>query len=137
MRVVIDTSVLIRYLLRPSTATRYLLEELWPEGSVTPLISSELIAELGIVLQRPKLRRYVTDEDAAAFVSILKALSVMLEPLAEIPPFTRDPKDDKFVAYGLSGAAEYLITYDEDLLVLATVDQMRIVTPEAFVRSLS
>ena len=50
--------------------------------------------------------------------------------------FTRDPKDDKFVACGLSGGAEYLVSYDDNLLVLGVVGSMQIGTPEAFVRDL-
>jgi uncharacterized protein len=135
MRIVVDTSVLVRYLLRPSAATRQLIEYLWLGKIVTLVVSPELIAELENVLQRPKIRRYVTAEDAAVLVDAVKTRSVLLDPLAEILSFTRDPKDDKFIACGLSGAAEYLVSYD-DLLVLGTVGNMKIGTPEAFVRDL-
>ena len=136
MRIVIDTSVLVRYLLRPSAATRELIEDLWLGDVVTLVVSPELVAELENVLERPKIRRYVAAEDAAVLVDAVKARSVLLDPLAEIPPFTRDPKDDKFVACGLSGGAEYLVSYDDDLLVLRAVRGMRLGTPEAFVRGL-
>ena len=134
MRIVVDTSVLVRYLLRPSAATRQLIEDLWLEDVVTLVVSPELIAELENVLQRPKISRFVAAEDAAVLVHAVKARSVFLRPLAEILPFTRDPKDDKFVACGISGNAQYLISYDEDLLVLRAVGSMQICTPEAFVR---
>jgi predicted nucleic acid-binding protein len=58
----------------------------------------------------------------------------LLGALVEIPAFTRDAKDDKFLACGLSGGAEFLISYDEDLLALKDVGGMRIMTPEAFRR---
>jgi putative PIN family toxin of toxin-antitoxin system len=136
MRIVVDTNVLVRYLLRPSAATRQLIEDLWLGDIVTLIISPELIAELENVLQRPKIRRFVAAEDAAVLVDAVKARSVFLGPLAEIPPFTRDPKDDKFVACGLSGGAEYIVSYDDDLLVLGAVGGMQIGTPETFVRGL-
>jgi putative PIN family toxin of toxin-antitoxin system len=135
MRIVVDTSVLVRYLLRPSAATRQLIEDLWLGDAVTLVVSPELIAELENVLQRPKIRRYVAAEDAAVLVDAEKTHSVLLDPLAAIPPFTRDPKDDKFVACGLSGGAEYLVSYD-DLLILGAVGDMQIGTPESFVRDL-
>jgi uncharacterized protein len=136
MRIVVDTSVLVRYLLRPSAATRQLIEDLWLGDVVKLVVSPELIAELENVLQRPKIGRFVAAEDAAVLVDAVKARSVLLGPLAEIPPFTRDPKDDKFVACGLSGGAEYLVSYDDDLLVLGAVGGMQIGTPETFVRGL-
>ena len=61
----------------------------------------------------------------------------ILSLLGPIPAFTRDPKDDKFIACALVGQAQYLITVDTDLLVLGTVDTVRIVTPEAFLAALS
>jgi putative PIN family toxin of toxin-antitoxin system len=134
MRIVVDTSVLVRYLLRPSTAARSLIEDLWLQDSVTLIVSPELLAELAEVLQRPKIRRFVTAEDAAALLDAVQARAEFLPPLADIPPFTRDPKDDKFVACGLSGSAQYLVTYDDDLLVLGSIEGMQIATPETFVR---
>ncbi len=136
MRIVVDTSVLVSYLLRPSAATRQLIEDLWLGDAVTLVTSPELSAELENVLQRPKIGRYVAAEDAAVLVDAVKTRSMLLDPLAEIPPFMRDPKDDKFVACGLSGAAEYLVSYDDDLLVLGAVGGMKIGTPESFVRDL-
>ena len=134
MRIVIDTSVLVRYLLRPSAATRQLIEELWTSNSVTLVTSPELVEELEGVLQRPKIRRYVAKEDAGALLDAVRANSILLAPLVEVPPFTRDRKDDKFVACGLSGGAAYLVTYDDDLLVLGAVGDMQTGTPEMFVR---
>ena len=136
MRIVIDSSVLVRYLLRPSAATRQLIEELWTSDSVTLVVSPELPAELEAVLQRAKIRRYVAAEDAGTLLAAVRTHSLMLPPLAEVPPFTRDRKDDKFVACGLSGGAEYLVTYDNDLLVLGAVENLQIGTPEMFLRTL-
>ena len=135
MRIVIDTSVFVRYLLRPSAAARRLIEDLWLQDSVTLIVSPELVEELAAVLEQPKLRRFVTAEDAAALLDTVQARAVHLPPLAAIPPFTQDPKDDKFVACGLSGGASYLVTYDQDLLVLGSVQAMLIGTPEALLRN--
>lgn len=133
-RVVIDTSVLVRYLLKPSAATRWLVEECWLNEAICVVTSPELVAELTEVLHRPKISKYVTDEDASAILDAVKSLAELLPPLGEIPHFTRDPKDDKFVACAIAGGAKYVITYDEDLLVLRQLDLIRITTPEEFVQ---
>jgi len=39
-------------------------------------------------------------------------------PLSQLPLRSRDNKDDKFLACALGGHCDYLVTEDEDLLVL-------------------
>ncbi len=51
-RIVVDTSVLIRYLIKPSAAVRHLIEELWLNDDVVMVSSPELVAELEDVLTR-------------------------------------------------------------------------------------
>jgi predicted nucleic acid-binding protein len=46
---------------------------------------------------------------------------------------TRSAKDDKFIACALAGAASYLVTTDEDLLILGAVDTVQIITPQRLV----
>jgi hypothetical protein len=40
----------------------------------------------------------------------------------------RDPKDDKFLALAASGKADYIVTGDQDLLVLQLYMKTRIIT---------
>ena len=58
-----------------------------------------------------------------------------LPPLGLVPAYTRDPKDDKFVACALIGGANYIISEDRDMLVLAVIGDVRIVTPYDFVHT--
>jgi predicted nucleic acid-binding protein len=57
----------------------------------------------------------------------------VLPSLGPIPSYTRDPKDDKFVACALAGDVEYLVTVDQDLLVLGSLAAIQIMTPHEFV----
>jgi uncharacterized protein len=54
-------------------------------------------------------------------------------PLEEIAAYSRDPKDDYLVAYGVVNEADYLITGDLDLLVLGQVGDLQIVNPAQFI----
>lgn len=47
-------------------------------------------------------------------------------------PLSRDSKDDYLLAYAESGGADYLVTYDGDLLALDGAFAFRIVTPPDF-----
>lgn len=131
-RVVIDTSVWIRYLIRPSAAIRTLVEDLWLGDSIHVVSAPELQAELQGVLARPNIQRFITPASGQAVVETLLLKATFLPALGDIPAFTRDPKDDKFVACALAGNARYVITTDTDLLVLGTVGRVRMVTPEGF-----
>ena len=44
----------------------------------------------------------------------------------------RDPKDDKILSLALSGKAEYIITGDQDLLILNLFQGVKIITIEEF-----
>ncbi|HXK43374.1 MAG TPA: putative toxin-antitoxin system toxin component, PIN family [Anaerolineae bacterium] len=133
-RVVIDTSVWIRYLIRSSVAIQTLIEELWLGERVQVITAPELHAELQGVLARPAIQHFVPPAAGQVLLKTLQLKAVFLPVLGEIPAFTRDPKDDKFIACALAGQAQALITVDKDLLILEMVEQVRIVTPDAFIR---
>jgi uncharacterized protein len=59
-------------------------------------------------------------------------LAELLPPLEEFATYTRDPKDDNLVVYGVVNEADYLITGDADLLVLNRIGRMEIVKPSRF-----
>ncbi|HOC22390.1 MAG TPA: putative toxin-antitoxin system toxin component, PIN family [Anaerolineae bacterium] len=131
-RVVIDTSVWIRYLIRPSAAIRTLVEDLWLGDSIQVVSAPELQTELQDVLARPNIQRFITRAAGKVLLETLLLKATFLPALGDIPAFTRDPKDDKFIACALAGSACYIITTDADLLVLGTVNRVQIVTPEGF-----
>lgn len=137
IRVVIDISVLIRYLIRSSAAIRSLIEDVWLGDRVQMVSAPELEAELRGVLSRPSIQRFISPASGQVLLELVALKADILSLLGPIPAFTRDPKDDKFIACALVGQAQYLITVDTDLLVLGTVDTVRIVTPEAFLAALS
>jgi putative PIN family toxin of toxin-antitoxin system len=129
IRIVIDTSVLLRYLIRPSKTIRTLVDELWLGGVLQMVSAPELLVELQTVLTRPRIRAYVTSEDAQALLGAVETTAEILPALGEIPAFTRDRKDDVFVACAIAAGAAYLVTVDADFLALDSVSGVQIVTP--------
>jgi len=82
-----------------------------------PLVSKETFAEFSRVLAYPKFQLSVFE--------IKMLVEEELLPYAEVVDVTedtsgtcRDPQDDKFLALAASGKAAYLVTGDQDLLVL-------------------
>jgi putative PIN family toxin of toxin-antitoxin system len=136
IRVVLDTSVLVRYLIKPSVAIRELIEGLWLRDDIQVVTSPELIAELEDVLRRDALQRFIQPEEGQVLLDVLRIKAEMLPGLGPVPSFTRDPKDDKFVACALAGEVAYLVTVDSDILILESLGGVQVVTPHELVRTL-
>lgn len=136
IRAVIDTSVLIRYLIKPSAAIKELIEVYWLGDEVQMVTAPELIAELEGVLGRDDIRALIQPLEGQVMLEAIYLKAEILPSLGEIPSYTRDPKDDKFIACALIGDAGYVITVDKNLLVLETLSGIRMVTPYEFVAAL-
>jgi len=132
-RVVIDTSCLLRYLIRPGKAIKELIEVWLLEDRIRLVTSPELLGELESVLSRDRIRELIHDDEARALLDALHYKAEILPPLGSIPAYCRDPKDDKFVACAIAGDADYLITVDLDLLELGTIGNVHVVQPHVFV----
>jgi putative PIN family toxin of toxin-antitoxin system len=135
IRAIIDTGVLIRYLIKPRAAIKELIEERWIGEQVRMVTAPDLMAELEGVLKRDSIQTLIRTEEGQALLDAIAQKADILPPLGPAPAYTRDPKDDKFVACALAGDANYLITEDKDLLVLEGVGDVRIVTPYDYLRA--
>jgi len=135
IRATIDTSVLIRYLIKPSTAIKQLIEQRWLGDEVQMVTALDLVAELKGVLKRDYIQALIRPEEGQALLDAITQKADILPALGPVPAYTRDPKDDKFVACAVAGDANYLITEDKDMLILEVVGDVRIVTPYDFLRA--
>ncbi len=135
MRALLDANLFVSYLLHPerdSPGTRILRAAVRGESNL--LLPEALLDELVRAIGRKSyLNRRIRPEEMAALAEVLKAVAEIIPRItAPIPRVTRDPKDDYLIAYALVGRADYLVTGDKDLLVLEQVDDLRILTPRAF-----
>jgi putative PIN family toxin of toxin-antitoxin system len=133
IRVVVDTSVLIRYLIKPSAAITELIELWWLNDKIQVVSGPELLTELESVLRRDYIRELVRPAEGQVLLDVIAVKAEILASLGPIPSYTRDPKDDKFIACALAGSTGYIVTVDQDLLVLGSFGGVRMVTPGAFV----
>jgi putative PIN family toxin of toxin-antitoxin system len=82
-------------------------------GSLEPVVSWELAAELVDVLRRPKLRRYeFSDEQVVALLAVLARWL----PTVDVEVELRDADDAPVVAAAIAGDAEAIVTGDRHLL---------------------
>jgi putative PIN family toxin of toxin-antitoxin system len=83
-------------------------------------------------LTKPKLDRYLTEQERGLFVSNLLNHAQLVQLPAVIPRICRDPNDDHLLALALAGGATVLVTGDADLLVLHPWQGIHICTPQDF-----
>ena len=128
---VFDTVVLVRALInRRGPGGRLVFEH---AAQYRPIISPPIVAEMFEVIQRPRIVRKfrnVSQEDLETILS-LTARAEVVEPEA-IPAVSRDPKDDKFLATAVLADADYLVSEDQDLLVLGEHAGVTIVDAATF-----
>lgn len=136
IRAVIDTGVLLRYLIKPGAAIKELIEERWLNDEVQMVTAPELVQELESVLERDRIRTFIQPEEGLALLDAVRLKADLLPALGSVPEFTRDPKDDKFVACALAGNADVIVSEDRDILALGTIENVRTMTPYQFIKDL-
>jgi putative PIN family toxin of toxin-antitoxin system len=135
VRVVFDSNVLISARLAPLGAPARLLRA-WTEERFELVVSPQLLSEIAGVLARDRFRRWMTEEEADAFVATLRAAATVVENPPAEAGLTPDPDDDFLVALARSASADYVVSGDRDLTGLADPDPP-ILTPRAFLELVS
>lgn len=130
MRVVIDTNLLVAYLLTQGDTLSRLIDH-WAVGDFELLTSPALLSELKDVVQHPRLRRYLRG-DPQPPIDVLEQDATFVAGALTLSGICRDPKDDMFIACAVEGGATYLVTGDKDLLDLKQYDGVEMVTARAF-----
>jgi putative PIN family toxin of toxin-antitoxin system len=91
----------------------------------------ETLEELESVLFRPKFDMYLTLNERLDFFDNLKHTAEFIESVAPVSA-CRDPKDDKFLALALTGHADFILSGDDDLLVLHPFRGIDILNPRQY-----
>lgn len=126
-RTVIDTNVTVSALLLPRSCRAF--DAALARGTL--LISAATIAELDVVLRRPKFDKYVPKENRLEFLTALVQAAEQVE-VTEAIAACRDVKDDKFLELAVSGRASHIVTGDGDLLALHPFRGIDVVTPQNY-----
>jgi hypothetical protein len=129
---VIDTQLFLRATLNPKSLPARMLFQM--RNLYFLAVSKEVRAEVENVLNRPELRArfpQLTDEAVSQTLALLdQGRQTHVE---DIPRVSRDPKDDIFLALAVTSKAQYIVSEDNDLLVLDPYGDIRIINALAFV----
>jgi putative PIN family toxin of toxin-antitoxin system len=130
-RVILDTNVILSHRLKSTGTITEAVTFAFTQCTI--LSSQDTFDELRRTLHRFLSKDYITHDEMA------KQLAAFIEASEWIPIITkvqqcRDAKDDKFLELAIDGQADYLVTGDRDLLVMAEYKSTRILAPRDFVR---
>lgn len=140
LRVVADANVLISAALaRSPNAPSVLTLDAALDGRLELITSPLLLREIASVLARPRLRKYLSSEEALRFLTDLAAQTTLLtDPPGPYPAVCRDSRDDYLIALATANAADAIVTGDIDLLAIDPKQlATEIITPRQLVDRLS
>ncbi len=137
IRAVVDTNVLIRAAIRPQGTLGPIVRRL-RVGAYLLIISEVLFDELIEKLREPRIaHKYnLNDQDIKDFVAELAVSGRIVFPTREIH-VCRDEDDNRVLEAAVSARADFVVTTDEDLLVLDPFEEIRIVRPHVFLTHLT
>jgi len=102
----------------------------WRQGALEVVLSPYILDELSRVLPRLNHRLHWRPTDFSDLIDILALEADLVEPLAPGKNLPKDVKDVPVLGTLLTAKANYLVTGDKDLLVLA--ERYPIVSPADF-----
>jgi hypothetical protein len=132
VRAVLDPNVLIAALLSRTGPPGQIVAR-WLAGDFELVVSASLLAELERAFAYPRLRRRVSSEEAAGFVSLLAEAAQMVPDPPEPAPRSADPGDDYLLALAESQQA-VLVSGDRHLLDVG--NRYPVQAPRAFLEAL-
>jgi putative PIN family toxin of toxin-antitoxin system len=91
----------------------------------------EILDEVNEKLTLPRLQKYIDSERAQQLVASYTSKATRLEVINHVQ-VCRDPDDDIVLALAATAEADFIITGDNDLLILHPYQNIQIVTPATF-----
>lgn len=115
IKIVVDTNIFVSAFLGSKNA-KFLLKEILNDEYLL-IVADEQLNEIRDVLLRSKFNKYITQGEVVELISLI-SLKVITPVIYDRIIDCRDPKDNMILEEAVYGNAEYIITGDEDLLVL-------------------
>jgi len=134
MKVVLDTNILISALIKAGKPRELLLKIV--EERVQVVLSRGILEEFIEVVEDPRIRRYVGDDDVIAFLRVIGSVAKIVGVKSKFKVIEEDPNDDIILRTAHDGKADCLVSGDKHLLSLGEFRGMEIVTADEMLKML-
>lgn len=104
----------------------------WRRGEFAMVVSATLINEVERALRNRHFAPRIDRKSAAQVVTWLKVEAIQIAVADVISGVASHPEDDLVLATAVSGAADYLVTGDRQLLRLGAYEKVTIIGPRDF-----
>ncbi|MBQ6964121.1 MAG: putative toxin-antitoxin system toxin component, PIN family [Bacteroidaceae bacterium] len=132
LRVIVDTNCWISFLIGRRLGK---LVDLLSDEHIQLIICDELLDEIREVASRPKFVHYFPQPEVESLLEFMQLIGEKFVPTQQVA-ICRDKADDYLLALAIDSHAHYLVTGDQDLLVLLEVSTCRIVDAPTFEREI-
>jgi putative PIN family toxin of toxin-antitoxin system len=122
IRLVVDPGVFVSALIGRPGSPPDMIVQAWIDDRIELIVSPALLAELRLVLMRPKFRRWFAETTARQLAERIERHATMLPDPDPPLAITRDPADDYLVALARAAGAEAIVSGDRDLLEAGLAD---------------
>jgi len=122
-RVIVDTNCWISFLIGRRL---HQLVDLLSDEHIELIICDELLSEIRDVTARPKFIKYFPSKDVDSLLEFLQLIGESVNPKQSVQ-LCRDEADNYLLALAIEANADYLVTGDQDLLVLKEINCCHII----------
>lgn len=130
-KIVVDTNIFVSAFLGSKNA-KLIVRDIFI-GQYLLIMSHEQLQEIKTVLLRPKFSKYIHPYEVEELVSLLSLKAIIPSNYGKIND-CRDEKDNMILEAAVYGNADFIISGDEDLLVLNPYRWIHILSPNEFIK---
>lgn len=131
-RVILDTNLWISFLISKRLID---IDKLIHEEKIKLIFSNESIEEFLTVAKRPKFQKFFTNSDLKEILQLFDKYGILVEVKIKVEE-CRDYKDNFLLSLAVESKANYLVSGDQDLLVLEKIKKTNIVNWKDFIKEL-
>ncbi|GHV90094.1 hypothetical protein AGMMS50268_05970 [Spirochaetia bacterium] len=128
MKVVIDVNIFVSSFLWEGNPKKVVERAI--EGIDELYITQEILEQISEVLNRPKFN--ADKESVKYYMKLIEEMANELISGIKTQNGSRDVDDNIILECGITGNVDYIITGDDDLLVLKEFNGIKIVTPKEY-----
>ncbi len=128
LRVIVDTNCWISFLIGRRLSR---LVDLLSNERIQLILCQDLLEEIQDVTSRPKFAKYFPQDEVNSLIEFMQLIGEEFTPKSQVQ-LCRDKADDYLLALAIDAKADYLVTGDQDLLILKQIEECRIVDVKTF-----